>query len=192
MARKRGEYGEEGGPVDQHILEEERIAEERSHDSLDLGHTISEQPIRNLPSLRDPIAIGPDATAAQAVAKMVEHRIGCVLVVNDREQLVGVFTERDVLIKIAAQGRSPEDVSVADVMTHDPECLTLDDSMAYALHHMSVGGFRHIPLVDDAGKPTAVIAMRAIVDFMVDSFPREVLNLPPSPQHHISREREGA
>ncbi len=77
-------------------------------------------------------------------------------------------------------------------MTRDPECLTLDDSLAYALHHMSVGGFRHIPLIDDRGRPTGVIAMRAIVDFMVDSFPREVLNLPPSPRHNISRQREGA
>lgn len=175
-----------------HILEEERIAEERSRVSPDLGHEISEQPIRNLTSLRDPVSVGPKATAADAIKKMMEHRIGCVLVVGDDGQLVGVFTERDVLAKIAAEGRSPASVPVSDVMTRDPECLTLDDSMAFALHHMSVGGFRHIPLVDDDGKPTGVIAMRAIVDFMVDYFPRQVLNLPPSPRHHISREREGA
>ncbi len=178
--------------MDYQILEEERIAEERSHVSPDLGRTISEQPIRNLTSLRDPVSVGPDATVADAIAKMIEHRIGCVLVVDHREQLVGVFTERDVLRKIAAEGGSPKSVPVREVMTRDPECLTLDDTMAYALHHMSVGGFRHIPLIDELGKPTGVIAMRAIVDFMVDSFPREVLNLPPSPRHNISRQREGA
>ncbi len=178
--------------MDHHIQEEERIAEERSLVSPNLGQTISEQPIRNLTSLRDPVSIAPDATAADAIQKMVKHRIGCVLVVDNNHQLLGVFTERDVLRKLAAEGVSPASVQVRDVMTPNPECLTLDDSLAYALHHMSVGGFRHIPLIDEAGRPTGVIAMRAIVDFMVDSFPREVLNLPPSPRHNISREREGA
>lgn len=173
------------------ILEEEQIAEERSRVSPDLGNRISEEPLRNLTSLRDPIAVGVDATAAEAIDKMMEHRMGCVLVVDDGK-LVGVFTERDVLCKIAARDLSPRAVPVREVMTPDPECLTLDDSLAYALHLMSVGGFRHIPLIDDDGRPTAVIAMRNIVDFMVDSFPREVLNLPPSPTHNICREREGA
>lgn len=178
--------------MDYQILEEERIAEERSRVSVspDLGNRISEEPLSNLTSLRHPHAVEVNATAAEAIDKMMEHRIGCVLVV-DGGRLVGVFTERDVLGKIAAEDRSPRSVPVRDVMTPDPECLTLEDSLAYALHLMSVGGFRHIPLIDDDGRPTAVIAMRTIVDFIVDSFPREVLNLPPSPTHNI-REREGA
>ncbi len=174
-----------------HILEEERIADERSRASTDLGNAISDQPIRSLASLRDPICVDLDATAADAINMMKSHHIGCVLVVESG-RLVGVFTERDVLRKIADTDARPEAVPVRDVMTSDPECLTLDDSLAYALHHMSVGGFRHIPLVDHGGHPTGVIAMRAIVDFMVDLFPREVLNLPPSPTHNIAREREGA
>ena len=77
-------------------------------------------------------------------------------------------------------------------MTPDPECLTPGDRIAYALNKMSVGGFRHIPLVDEDGRPVGVVAMRNIVDFVVDLFPGEVLNLPPSPGLSISREREGA
>jgi hypothetical protein len=57
---------------------------------------------------------------------------------------------------------------------------------------MSLGGFRHIPLVDDDGSPTGVVAMRNIVDYIVDLFPNEILNLPPSPGLSISRAREGA
>ncbi len=173
------------------ILEEERIAEERSTTRADLGAVISEEPIRNLSSLRKPIAVAPDATAAAAIDLMQTHRIGCTLVV-DQDRLVGVFTERDVLLKIAAAGLAPDSVLVAEVMTRDPECLTLDDSLAFALHLMSVGGFRHIPILDQHGHPAGVIAMRAIVDFMVDLVPRAVLNLPPSPRHSIAREREGA
>ncbi len=175
----------------QHILEEERIADERSFDEADLGKAILNQPIRSLTSLRSPVSISLSATAADAIDAMTANHIGCVLVV-DQERLVGVFTERDVLRKIAGQGIEPKTLPVRDVMTPDPECLTLDDSLAYALHHMSVGGFRHIPLIDSEGRPTGVIAMRAIVEFMVDLFPRQVLNLPPLPTSNIAREREGA
>lgn len=177
--------------MDYQLLEEERIADERSRVSRDLGSLITEQPLRTLASLRPPVSVSLDATAAEAIDKMMEQRSGCVLVVDD-EKLVGVFTERDVLCKIAAMDRSPNAVPVRDVMTADPECLTLDDTLAFALHHMSVGGFRHIPLVDEDGKPTGIVAMRSIVEFMVDSFPRQVLNLPPSPSANIAREREGA
>jgi len=173
------------------ILEEERIADERSALDTDLATVISEQPLRTLSSLRPALSVDLQATAADAIEQMAAHRRGCVLVVDDG-RLVGVFSERDVLLKIAAAGRAPESVPIREVMTPDPECLTPNDSLAYALHHMSVGGFRHIPLVDHRGRPAGVIAMRTIVEFMVDLVPSAVLNLPPSPSHSISREREGA
>ena len=176
---------------EQIILEEELIAEERAIDAARLGTAITRRPIRKLPTLRPPVCVTPDATVRDAIEAMNEHRTGCVLVVEDA-RLVGVFTERDVLTKIANQGTDIDATAVAVVMTPDPEYLTLDDGIAYALNMMSVGGFRHIPLVDAEGCPTGVVAMRDIVDFIVDLFPEEVLNLPPSPAHGIAREREGA
>ena len=56
---------------------------------------------------------------------------------------------------------------------------------------MSVGGFRHIPVVDDDGRPLGVVSMRNVVDYMVDLLRTDVLNLPPSPRS-IVRGREGA
>jgi len=114
-----------------------------------------------------------------------------VLVIAD-ERLVGVFTERDVLTKVAGRDIDLDATAVGSLMTPDPECLTLDNGIAYALNMMSVGGFRHIPLVDADQHPTGVVAMRDIVDYIVDTFPEAVLNLPPSPAHGIAREREGA
>ncbi|MEO8605480.1 MAG: CBS domain-containing protein, partial [bacterium] len=81
---------------------------------------------------------------------------------------------------------------IGEVMTPEPECLTLDDGIAYALNIMHDGGFRRIPLVDDDGHPTGVVTMRNIVDDIVDLFAHEVLNLPPKPTSEIVREREGA
>jgi CBS domain-containing protein len=176
---------------EQIILEEEEIAEERAIEAARLGAAITKRPIRNLPTLRPPVCVEPTTTVREAIDAMNEHRTGCVLVVEN-ERLVGVFTERDVLTRIVGQRIDLDAAVVNGVMTRNPECLTLDDGIAYALNMMSVGGFRHIPLVDTAQHPTGVVAMRDIVDYMVHLFPEEVLNLPPSPAHGIARVREGA
>jgi CBS domain-containing protein len=173
------------------ILEEELIATERAIQAAQVGAAITKRPIRKLPTLRPPVCVSPSTSVGEAVAAMNDSRTGCVLV-TDAERLVGVFTERDVLTKIVGRAVDIDATPVSQVMTPDPECLTLDDGVSFALNMMSVGGFRHIPLVDALQRPTGVVAMRDIVDFIVDLFPSEVLNLPPSPAHGIAREREGA
>ena len=60
------------------------------------------------------------------------------------------------------------------------------------LNKMSVGGFRHVPVVDDDHRPYGVISVRDVVAFMVDAFPREVLNLPTEAGEPKTRSREGA
>ena len=114
------------------------------------------------------------------------------MLIVDEGQLVGVFTERDVLTKLVGTSIDIDRTPVEELMTRDPECLTLEDVIAYALNKMTIGGFRHVPLVDLHGRPTGVVAMRHIVEYLVDLFPRGVLNLPPSPNLAIARTREGA
>ncbi len=173
------------------ILEEEDIATERAAELAHLGTAIMRRPIRGLPTLKPPITLSADASVREAVRRMNDASVGCVLVVQG-DRLVGVFTERDVLTKIATGSIDADRTRIDEVMTSDPECLTLDDGIAYALNKMSLGGFRHIPLVDDQGRPTGIVAMRNIVDYIVDLFPNEILNLPPSPELGITRAREGA
>jgi CBS domain-containing protein len=182
---------QEGEMDEQIILEEETIAEEQARHLARLGVEVTAQPIRGLPTLREAVCVRPGATVRSAIDDMNEHRVGCVLV-EERGRLVGVFTERDVLRKIAPGGIDIDRTLVAEVMTRDPECLTLDDGVAYALNKMSVGGFRHVPLVDHEGRPVGIVAMRDIVDFIVDLFPNQVLNLPPAPGLDVARTREGA
>lgn len=177
--------------VDEVILEEEEIVEERTHEVEPLVAKILGQPIRVLPGLREPVSVPRGASVREAIARMNSENIGCVLVV-DGGRLEGIFTERDVLTKIAATELDLDRTAVDDLMTAEPECLTLDDDIAFALNRMAVGGYRHVPLVDAQRRPTGVVAMRHIVEHLVDIFPREVLNLPPTPSHWISREREGA
>ena len=99
---------------------------------------------------------------------------------------------RDLLYRIVDQGRDPAQLPLGEVMTPDPETLSLRSSVAYALNKMSVGGFRHIPVVDDQQRPSFVVSVRDVVQFLVESFPREVLNLPPVEGVRPQKAREGA
>jgi CBS domain-containing protein len=175
---------------DEIILEEEAIAEERAAEAARLGAAILHQPIHELATLRPAISVAPTASVRQAIERMQQGRAGCVLV-EDKGVLTGIFTERDVLTKIVGTSLDLDRTTVETVMTRNPESLGPDDRVSYALNKMSIGGFRHIPLVDDDGHPVGVVSMRNVVDYMVELFRNQVLNLPPSP-HNISRAREGA
>ncbi|OGB96954.1 MAG: hypothetical protein A3G35_00505 [candidate division NC10 bacterium RIFCSPLOWO2_12_FULL_66_18] len=135
------------------------------------------------------VAIPLGTTIGEAVRVMKEHRIGCIMV-EDRGKLVGIFTERDILTKLVGTGYDPAKVRVDGVMTRDPETLTLDDPIAFAMQLMSVGGFRHVPLVDADRRTVGILSVKDIVDYLVEHFPRDVLNIPPEPGKH-SRTPEG-
>ncbi len=167
--------------------EEEQIAQERAFDE----ERVLRQPIRTLPTLQPPITCERGATVRQAIEIMQRERTDCVLVV-DLGRLVGVFTERDVLTKVAARGVDIDRLRIGTLMTPNPDCLSMDHELAYALNQMSIGEYRHVPLVDDHGRPTGVVSMRHIVDYLIAMFPQDVYNLSPSPAHGIARHPEGA
>ncbi|MFQ5665355.1 MAG: cyclic nucleotide-binding/CBS domain-containing protein [Candidatus Binatia bacterium] len=172
------------------ILEEEAIAQERAAEEARLGAAILHQPIRELATLKPAICVPAATSLRSAVQRMNQNSAGCVLV-EDAGRLVGIFTERDVLTKVVGGSADIDSTTVGALMTRDPEALSPDDRVSFALNKMSVGGFRHIPLVDDHGRPVGVVSMRDVVDYMVELFRAEVLNLPPEPGN-IARTREGA
>jgi CBS domain-containing protein len=157
-------------------------------DPVQLRPEILDTPIRDLP-LRHPVTIEADATVADAIELMNEHHIGCVLVLCD-ECLVGIFTERDVLTRVVFRHDGAL-VPIETVMTPKPETLELDGTIAFALNMMSIGGYRHLPVVDAKGKPVAVLSVRDIVDYLVQLYPEDVLNLPPCPSKGIADSIDG-
>ncbi len=153
-----------------------------------------EEPLTLLPT-RPPLAMSEEASVKDAMQAMKRRHRGCVLVTKDgslRSPLIGIFTERDVLLKIIDCGRNPVTIPLGEVMTRDPESLAIDAKLAWALNMMSVGGFRHLPVTDERGWPAFILSVRDIVEFLVESFPSEILNLPPDFRREKSLDRDGA
>jgi len=138
---------------------------------------------------RDPLVVDAGATVVAAVNAMNEHRIGCVLVQQDGK-LVGIFTERDVLRRVIFRDGNRA-WTVEAVMTRNPVTLPPAASVAYALNKMSIDGYRHIPIVDPAGKAIGVVSVKDIVHFVVEFFPEAVLNLP-DPDRAFPTTEDGA
>jgi CBS domain-containing protein len=137
-----------------------------------------------------PLTVSPDTTVAAAIGRMQQDHRGYTLVLRDGA-LAGIFTERDVLMRVAGRAVDPAKTPVTEVMTADPVTLPADASVAHALNLMVIEGFRHIPVMDDRGRPIAVVSMRNLIEYLSEFFRRDVLNLPPDPRVR-SRAREGA
>lgn len=153
------------------------------HEPLSVVHT------------RPPLIFSREDSVSEAMREMQRKHRGCVLVTDDgsnRTPLAGIFTERDVLLRIIDRGRNPATLKLADVMAPEPECLPKTAPIAWALNKMSVGGFRHVPVVDDEGCPVLVVSVRDVVQFLVDAFPNEILNLPPEFGTERYQTRDGA
>jgi CBS domain-containing protein len=97
-----------------------------------------------------------------------------------------------VLIKIIDCGRNPATIPLGEVMTGEPESLPVDAKLAWALNMMSIGGFRHLPVTDKRGWPAFILSVRDIVQFLVEAFPAEILNLPPDFAREKILARDGA
>jgi CBS domain-containing protein len=111
-----------------------------------------------------PLTVGPDTPVDVAIMRMNEAGTDCVLVTVD-DRLVGIFTDRDAVVKAA--GRRLDAFHVRDFMTPDPVVLAHDDPIAIAIHKMAVGGFRHIPIIED-GRPTGVVTARDVFHHLAE------------------------
>jgi CBS domain-containing protein len=104
-------------------------------------------------------------SVGEVIARMQSESLDCVLVTDDGN-LVGIFTDRDAVLKVAGTKVGPQPISA--VMTHDPVVLRHNETIAVALNKMAVGGFRHIPIVED-GRPTGVVTARDVFHHLAES-----------------------
>ena len=106
----------------------------------------------------EPHLIDVGASIDEAIERMRTESVDCLLV-TENGALVGIFTDRDAILKVA--GQPVADRTIGDVMTHDPVILRSGDPVAVAIHKMAVGGFRHVPIVK-GGVPVGVVSARDV------------------------------
>jgi CBS domain-containing protein len=118
-------------------------------------------------SPKPPIVVESTATVQEVLRTMIQRRVGSVFVVNG-ESIAGVFTERDALIRLGVRAGEFAQEPISRFMTPNPRSLTGDARIAFAVHRMDLGGYRHVPIVDGQGRAVGVISVRDILRYLAE------------------------
>lgn len=110
-----------------------------------------------------PILAAPDASVFHAVTLMAENNVGAVVIVNFDRQVVGIFTERDALLKVAAKRRDADRTLLSEVMTAPVQTASSTSNVDDALRRMLKGNFRHMPVVDIDRRIIGIVSIRYLL-----------------------------
>lgn len=130
--------------------------------------SLHKEQVRSLRS-HPPVIVSPDRKLRDVIASMVLHKDGCAVIVDQLGEISGVFSERDLLLNVAHKGDELLDRPVSEFMTLDPVVIQADSPIMYALHQMDLGGYRHLPVVEQ-NKPVGMVSVRDIITFIGDRF----------------------
>ncbi|MGA2457327.1 MAG: CBS domain-containing protein [Terriglobales bacterium] len=136
---------------------------------------------------RESITVPPSTTVADAIQIMLDRRVGSVVIV-EAKQVLGIFTERDVLRKLALSGRDPKTIAVSELMT--APAITVDPNItpAEALASMLEHHFRHLPVVDSRARLRGVLSIRNLLQEMMEKYRHQLHSL----EQHVISEEPGA
>jgi CBS domain-containing protein len=114
---------------------------------------------------KSPIVVAPSTALRDVLRLLVDNAIGCALVV-DGEKTVGIFSERDAVVKVGSRIDELGSEPISQFMTPDPQALEASAKIAFALQRMDVGGYRHVPIVDPEGKVNGIVSVRDILKYI--------------------------
>ena len=129
--------------------------------------------IRNLIARQEILTVPADSTIAVVARLMKKSVVGAVMVIGNDGRLIGIFTERDALFRVLAEGRDPKTTRLAEVMTAHPKTISPDRPFGHALLMMYDGGFRHVPVVE-SGKPIGMVSARDALGPELQEFESEM------------------
>ncbi len=121
--------------------------------------------------------VSVEATAAEAIRTMLDRRVGAVGVIDSAGRVAGIFTERDVLRKLALRQDNPETTPVRELMTTPVEMATLATGPGEALVTMVERHFRHLPIVDNDGRLLGMLSIRNLLEARIEDLTRELDSL---------------
>jgi len=119
---------------------------------------------------KQPCTVAPNTTVGEVLHQMAANRIGCVIIV-DGGKPVGIFSERDALLKLNTEAVALSDHPISEFMTANPETLEGSAKIAFAVQRMDLGGYRHLPIVSSDNQLQGIISVRAILNYLTDRMP---------------------
>jgi CBS domain-containing protein len=134
-----------------------------------------------------PAAVSPEASVAEAIRTMLDRHVGAVAVVDNEKRIAGIFTERDVLSKLALSHMDPETTAVRELMTTPVELATAETGSREAFITMIERHFRHMPIVDNNGKLLGMLSIRNLLEWRIDDLSRELDSL----EQYVSNDAPG-
>ena len=152
--------------------------------------TLTDEPLSVL-ARREPVSVPPGTSLAECLRAIQRTGTGdSVFVCDEDGRLLGVLTERDIFGRLLP-GQVDMSRPVESLMTTEPRTLRLDQTILDAIELMQTGRYRNVPLIEDDGQMIGVVRQNDIIKYLAESFPEELLNLPPRP-HQSMKEPEGA
>ncbi|MEO0565308.1 MAG: CBS domain-containing protein, partial [Chloroflexota bacterium] len=137
----------------------------------DIHDGLAHDPLSNLVNMeREVITVKAADTLADAVEIMQSKNIGALVVTDEQKRPIGIFTEFDVLKKVATQIDDLGSVKIAEVMTKDPDTLPAHAPIAQALHLMNVHNYRHVPITGDGNIVKGIVSFRDVVRYIEQYF----------------------
>ena len=114
---------------------------------------------------RQPLVVPPTTPVREVLRLLADHKVGCLLVAENGKT-VGIFTERDALLKLGEKAAELGGRAVSEFMTSQVETLPLTAKIAFAVHRMDHGGYRHVPVVNDKGETVGIFSVRDILSYL--------------------------
>lgn len=174
--------------MEDYLEDEMKIMDEQGTEHC-ISSDVFYNPISSL-KLDKVISLSQNDSLSKAISYFKNEGASAV-VITENERLIGILTERDIILRAVGVVTDYEKALIKDYMTNEPVSLKKEDSMVYIFHNMHVGSFRHIPIVDDDLKPINIVSVRDAVSFILEFFPEEIDNISDFP-FRGERNREGA
>lgn len=134
---------------------------------------MSNRPISHVIEHQKLLTSNTKVTVSEIAMQMKLHRVGAAMIVEDG-RLVGIFTERDALFRVIAEGLDPQTTLLSEVMTPHPQTITPNKPLGHALHMMYEGGFRHVPVVDN-GHILGIVSARDALGSEISAFESDLI-----------------
>ena len=126
---------------------------------------------------RDVATVNPSVTLADAAADLAKHKIGALVAVEDRDRIVGIISERDIVRAVAADGAEALNAAVDSVMTREVITCTDDETINDVMARMTKGRFRHLPVATTEGRLAGIISIGDVVKARIQQVEREAEEL---------------